>query len=721
MKIASRLMLGATLLTALAVIGSSGVTGWWAMNHSSRAVSEALERQFLSIAAGRENALHQQFEHFSELLQSQAHNRMTQDALYRFVRPFDSYRYEVPFTDEATLREQLAQWYKEQYAPFYRRASGGTAPDWQAWLDAMRYEALLIQHYYLQTNPDGPGHFESLEDREDGTIYTQQHRLYHASFRDLAQRFGFSDLMLIDRQGERVIYSVRKGPHLGTSLKTGPFNATHLATLVQQLREAPPATSMLSGLSASPFHRGQPVFYLGLSVLHDQLSPDQPTGYLVAEIPVEELTKTVTLNGQWESLGLGDSGQAYLVTPGGQLATQPRAGFPVENPKALEPVRAALRGEQGLGEATDPNGQHQLYAWKPLRLGSDSYALIVQQSPALLGVWAFSRVLSRPLVRLAGQIDRATRERDLTLLFDDQRGDEIGDISRSLSTLFEQLRETLAEVSDAIRHAAAAAHENADTSARSRTEVRQQQSGMNALDAAIGEAGHSLESIGDELSHISQRVDEAAGFAEQGRAQVTGAARQVEQLRGQILSSDTSMGDLTKAADDIVAVVDTIKSVAEQTNLLALNAAIEAARAGEQGRGFAVVADEVRRLSASTQDATVEIQSLVDRLRDTVTFTAQGFQAEQESAQLCVQQTLEAERVLERIYETVTDARTITDGLQTRSRDEHHRAERLRQRLQDMIARVEDTDQAIARLADSAESQQRMTQRTLKLTSDIKV
>src|SRR5690625_1428412 len=85
-----------------------------------------------------------------------------------------------------------------------------------------------MTHYYLQTNPGGPGALHLMEDRQDSTIYSQQHRRYHASFRDLVERFGFSDLMLIDHQGERIIYSARKGPHLGTSLKTGPFRSSSL-------------------------------------------------------------------------------------------------------------------------------------------------------------------------------------------------------------------------------------------------------------------------------------------------------------------------------------------------------------------------------------------------------------------------------------------------------------------------------------------------------------
>lgn len=748
MKIASRLMLGATLLTALAVVGSAGTTGWLVLSHSSHAVETALQRQFQTTAAGREDALLRQFESFGELLQSQAHSRMTQEALYGFVRPFDSYRYEVPATNAANLREQLGLWYQHEYIPAHWPRVD-QPPDWQNWLDGMAHEALLLQYYYLQTNTGGPDALQLMEDRQDSTIYSQQHRRYHSSFRDLVERFGFSDLMLIDHQGERVIYSARKGPHLGTSLKNGPFQSSDLAALVRQLREHPAATPVLSGLAPSPFHGDRPMLYLGLSVTHNQLSPEKPTGYLVVEIPAERLTQSITLNGQWQSLGLGDTGQAYLVAPDGHLATRPRDGYAVPHAQDLEPVRAALRGERGLGEALDNHGERQLYAWQPVPLGGQTYALIVQQSPAevfssvralrttilsnslsssvvliglaLLGAWSFARLLSRPLIRLAEQIDRAAREHDLTLSFDSRGDDEIGAISRSLSTLFERLRGILADVGDATQHAADTANTNAAISAQCRAEVHEQSQGMSALDNAIEQTGQSLETISDELEMISQRGGDAAGLAEQGRTQVGDVARQVEQLRAQIMNSDSSMTELIRAADAIVAVVDTIKSVADQTNLLALNAAIEAARAGEQGRGFTVVADEVRRLSAHTQDATGEIQTLVDHLRETVARTAAELQEEQHSAQACMDQSLLAEAALGRIYETVVGASGITQGLQIRSKDERQRADALRQHLQEMLVRVDETDQAIVRLADSATGQRKMTERTLALTRTIKV
>lgn len=747
MKISSRLMLGATLLTVVSVIGSAGTTGWLALRDSSRAIEDSLEKQFQAIASSRDDAVTRLFEGYNDLLHSLANGRMTQEALYGFVRPFDSYRYEVPYMDPEALRGELEPWYREVLASHYRQTSGERAPTKQ-WLDSMAYEAQLLQRRYLADNPEALVRPEALTDADDGTIYGQQHKKYHASFRDLVQRFGFNDLMLVDRSGERIIYSVRKAPHLGTSLKTGPFSQSALAELIASLREEPDELKV-SRFGEATYRYGEPVVYMALSVRHDSLSPDRPTGYLVAEIPARTLTAAVTLNSRWHELGLGETGQAFLVSPSGERVTDPRSDNFPDQLRQLQPVRAALNGEDGIGQAEDGQGRPQLYAWQPVRLGEQDYALIVQQSPdevfaelntlrnniwasaigvsvvllalALLVAWVFARLLSRPLTQLATDIDLATRDRDLTQSFDTTRTDEIGAISRSLSTLFSSLRETLSEVNEATSHAANTAQDNAAISAQCRQEADKQRREVSSLDAAISQTGNALEGISGELTDVSRSVEEAAELAKQGRNQVGDVARQVEALRQQIFHSDESMEELTHAADSIVAVVDTIRSVAEQTNLLALNAAIEAARAGEHGRGFAVVADEVRRLSASTHEATGEIQALVDRLRQTVTHTAQGLKAEQDSAQSCSEQSREAETALATIYETVHHAQRTTEGLQSRSQQERNRAGELHRRLESMVAIVEETDGAIARLADSAASQQRMTERTLSLTRQIRL
>ena len=774
MKISTRLMLGAIALTAVAVVGSSGTTGALALRDSSGAIEHTLKSQFHATATAREAAIRSTLNGYQDLLASLAQGRMTQEALYGFVRPFDSYRYEVGITDKDALSAELTGWYQNNFAPVYTRKSAGDRPPVTQWLEQMSYEAQLIQHFYLQTNPGWPDTLASMSDRSDATIYGQQHRKYHTSFNDIVQRFGFSDLMLIDHPRKRVIYSASKGPQLGTSLTRGPFKSSQLARLAEALEKNPDRFA-LSAFEPAEFSYGELSLFIGIGVYHSAHSPDRPVGYLVAQIPASRFTRILSGGGQWREMGLGDTGDVYLTSPQGVLVTDLRARS--ENPTAFyqqleaagyqsetreirrkenvagwlrpdtQPVRAALNGGSGADMATDYLGRDVYTAWEPVNIGGATYALVVQQAPdevfaalnqlrgkvatsiavatfvlialAAVAAFFFSRYLAGPMVRLAGEIQTAAQTRNLATHFNASRSDEVGDISRSLNKLFGVLRETLASVIEATEHSASTAEQNAATSASCRADAQQQRREMTQVDDAITRFETALEDMRRQLETTAEQMRDASQVARTGKHQMGDVVDQVSRLQGQITHSGESMQALTSAADDIVAVVDTIKGVAEQTNLLALNAAIEAARAGEHGRGFAVVADEVRRLSANTHDATGEIQQLIDRLRQTVSSTASGLVTEQESAAQCVAFSSAAQSSLQNIQHTVQSMESVIAGIAGLSAEECQRARHSRESLAKVLATVEHTDASIARLAESANQQRDLARDTLQATRQI--
>ncbi|WP_041521701.1 methyl-accepting chemotaxis protein [Gilvimarinus agarilyticus] len=774
MKISTRLTLGAIALTAVAVIGSAGTTGWLALKESSSAIETSLKNQFHAIARGRAAAIDAKLDSYRDLLSSLAHGRMTQDAVYGFVRPFDSYRYEVGITDKDAITAGLSTWYQQQYLPHTRRTQYGFEPAVDEWLPAMSFEAQLLQHYYLQTNPGWPDELATMEDRSDATIYGQQHRKYHSSFRDIVKRFGFSDLMLLDSARQRVIYSVNKGPELGTSLQRGPFKNSQLAALAQTLKQHPQQLAV-SGFEHAAFNGSEQVFYLGVSVYHQAHSPNRATGYLIAEVPARQLSDLLSNQRQWREMGLGESGDVYLVGPEGTLITDLRP--PTTGADTLlrqladtgllrQPTRArasgsaagwltlesqavqqALQGQAGVGLTEDYLGREVYSAWQPVTIGNERYGLIVQQSPAevfaalghlrsqvvisiavaaivlialaMIAAVAYARYLARPLARLAQEIEASATQRNLTAQFASHRSDEVGDIGRSLNTLFSTLRATFASVIDATEQSASTAGSNAAISASCRSDAINQRREMNSVDSALTQVQGALETMSQELGSSATEVQQASKVAHEGKQQMVEVAAQIERLQQQIALSDNSMQALTHAADDIVAVVDTIKGVAEQTNLLALNAAIEAARAGEHGRGFAVVADEVRRLSANTHDATGEIQQLIDRLRDTVGSTAAGLAAEQSGAILCVESSQAAEQSLATIEHTVARLETVIASAASRSEQECQRAQQMRDTLAGALAMVEHADASIARLAESANDQSTLAHQTLDSTRQL--
>ncbi|MCZ4339230.1 methyl-accepting chemotaxis protein [Shewanella colwelliana] len=232
----------------------------------------------------------------------------------------------------------------------------------------------------------------------------------------------------------------------------------------------------------------------------------------------------------------------------------------------------------------------------------------------ILGVWINRSVMS-PINHIRTQLHAIQKNADLTVTFNQLNNDELGLISTSLNNLFTHLRGILSGVVQAANTVSESAQELNDFTKTSNARIQQQQAeteqtatAMNEMTATVNEVAQSTTAAADSARNADQ-------FAANGNDIVQQSINSMGLLSRQIQSTSEVITHLSHESQNIGSVLSVIKGIAEQTNLLALNAAIEAARAGEQGRGFAVVADEVRSLAQRTQEATQEIESMIDTLQ----------------------------------------------------------------------------------------------------------
>ncbi|MGR7919958.1 methyl-accepting chemotaxis protein [Zobellella denitrificans] len=243
--------------------------------------------------------------------------------------------------------------------------------------------------------------------------------------------------------------------------------------------------------------------------------------------------------------------------------------------------------------------------------------LSVTAAALVLGVlfaWLITLGIINPLKLLVSQANRIA-EGDLSQDIRHQRKDELGRLMDRMQTMTLNLRQLVSELSNSATHIATSAEELSAVSEQTRTGVNQQRMELEQVSTAMNQMAATVQEVARHAETAFGSARTADSDASAGDQKVTLTIAHINELAEEVRRSLATINQLESESLNIGSILDVIKGVAEQTNLLALNAAIEAARAGEHGRGFAVVADEVRALASRTQQATSQIETLIQGLQ----------------------------------------------------------------------------------------------------------
>ncbi len=282
-------------------------------------------------------------------------------------------------------------------------------------------------------------------------------------------------------------------------------------------------------------------------------------------------------------------------------------------------------------------------------------ALVVVLVTALL----ISLSIIRPLKALRDLIHRVQASSDLTLRADASGQDEVSDTARDFNALLDHQQALIRHLTDTAIQLASAAEEMSAISAQVRHAASAQGDQTNMVATAVHEMSSAVQEVARNAHATASNAEGANKEARQGSDLVQSNLTAIQGLSGSVQKASEVIDSLHSQSDEISKVLGVIQSIAEQTNLLALNAAIEAARAGEAGRGFAVVADEVRSLASNTQKATESIRSMIDGLQTGARSAVSAMQLSREQAQNSVSHAREAGEVLAHIVHAIEG---IADG-----------------------------------------------------------
>ncbi len=771
MSLKQKIMIGAVLLAIIPMlIASFGIST--VVTKESRAALEQLSKErLISVRDLTKGRIEDYFGIIQKQILTLSDDRMVIEAMQEFRTSFRSYQDETR-GDLASQRRQLTGYYSGDFEGEYGQRNQGQNADAKQWISQLDEDSIALQHAFIQANPNPMGEKHKLTSLDNRSQYGKNHALYHPSIRYFLEQFEYYDIFLVDPESGDIVYSVFKELDFTTSLKNGQFANTGIGEVFRKANQAGAADFVaVSDFSAySPSYQDPAAF-----IASPIFDGNRKVGILIFQMPIDRINSLMTHDSNWKEAGLGISGETYLLGPDSKMRSMSRflmedeAGYIEAIQKAgvaektvglikakgtsisLHPIntpgsQASLNGETGFDIFPDYRDVPVLSAYAPVAIEGLNWAIIAEIDEAeafaaatdlsktlltlsagiagvlalialSMGFW-FSGLLSRPILSLTNTIEAIKNNLDLTQRADIHSNDELGQAATAFNTLMEQFHSSIQQANDASSRLASTAEETSAITESTKQIVRSQTTETVAVATAISEMKETVAAVANSAANASLAADEANQQTIAGQQAMELTISQIQTLTTEIDSASHVARELEQNSDEISTVLDVIQGIAEQTNLLALNAAIEAARAGEQGRGFAVVADEVRTLASRTQDSTEEIKKMIDKLQQGSRRAVTTMEQSREMASESVDKASTTGKILLTIVEAVSKINDMSTQIASASEQQSAVAEeingnviQIREMNEQTAAGAEQTSEASSDLSHLATELQILVER----------
>lgn len=505
-------------------------------------------------------------------------------------------------------------------------------------------------------------------------------RKYAERFININKVNAWYDLFFINLQGD-IIFTAAKESDLGSNIPQSSINQTSLGDAFQSSQQNSLTEITVADFKPYPPSNDEPAAFMMTKLI--DLS-GKHIGYIALQFPLNKVNEIMQ-----QRDGMGATGETYLVgedrrmrsdsylDPTGHSVVASFAGDISKNGVNTDAVKAAFTGETASRIIIDYNGNSVLSSFSTIDLGEFKWALIAEideaeafeTSNALINITAVIVAVVSVIIafiaiviakNISGPIEQAVAiaqrvsSGDLTADIDVDQSDELGLLQQAMHDMIVKLKDMIEHISSSADQQATASQELSSITELTDSNVSRQHQATEQVATAINEMSVSIDEVTQNTSEASIAADSSTKLVHISSIAVNETIEQILQLSDDITKSKVLIDDVQAGTKDIANILVTIKGIADQTNLLALNAAIEAARAGEQGRGFAVVADEVRNLAQNTQNSTVEIEKMIKSLELNVSAATNSMVAGTDQAQLIVEKTNEVTQSLAEVESSVS-------------------------------------------------------------------
>ncbi len=689
-------------VVTIVIIALTAITTLESISKSSTAIKNSEFDKLSSVEVSKHGEISSYFNYLGGLLTSLANQEGTKEAFISLNDGFYKLQNELNL-DITKIKSSIESNFEKEYLD----AVNYDVPNAKQKKATAEYlpknpNALVAQYIFIVDNPEKLGEKNNLSyNQKYDSSYMQAHKKYHHSFDKFLSSFSLYDIFLVNMEGD-VIYTDFKEKDFATNLKTGVYANTGLANAYKK------ALHMQEGsIAFDDFKPYEPSYNSAASFIATPIFINgSQKGVLIFQMPVDVINSIMRFNDQFKKAGLGESGECYLV--GSDYLMRSNSRFQKDiNDKVVQELgttigiwkvqtastEAVIKEHKKRGKwiINDYRGVAVLSVYEELNIfdGQAKWIIIAEideeeaflpanelrNSLLLISVisliiavsillFIIYKIIIDPLNKVVNYINNISDESSISLTeqLDLKGNDEISIMAKKLSSVIDRLRNFISEVKTTSIENASISHELSTTA------------------VGVGKNVESSVSIVDEATSQSKDVQteiiNAVADAQESKEDVIRANENLEKARNDIITLTSkvqetaetelelahSMETLSQDASEVKTVLVVISDIADQTNLLALNAAIEAARAGEHGRGFAVVADEVRKLAERTQKTLSEINATINVVVQAISDASSQMSSNSDEIQELVNIAQDVENRINSTVDIVNEAVSASDA-----------------------------------------------------------